>query len=717
MEDRVKKEERRKEYLKKRKGFCVGNRDGEARILNGEWLTRGIGWGTVAFLLGLCQLPFSIYPLGVAFLCASDTYVVFSLAGLVLSSFFLPIPLWVTLSVLALTLFVRILTRLFVDIPVRSREVEGIQGILEHIHGRFFCESVYLRMTGSCIAVFSLSLYAIVAGGFRYYDLFGAFLAMAVAPTATFFYASLFGDLPMRSKWLTYVRHMAKSLLALSLCLSFGGMDFSGVSLGMAAAVAATLILCRKEGALWGIVTAFLCGLPSGGEYVAVFSVIAVVAFCLFEFSPYLSAFVSCIVGGVTGVLLVGREELLSLFLPLVFGASVYCGFEKFFYQRKELCIFRRRETGAGCDLSRVNAQNAAFEREVKDACHSLSLLSERLVSFSEENQDRLCSEKTRVFAEGYRTTSDVFFDVLENIKAQYREDEKKTVAVRDKLREIGFEMEQACVCGDEDIKIFISGLSPVPEYKRLLYLQKQLGRTLDCALSLPNLTVNDGSCLLFAERALCFEARCAMAQVAKEGESGDSVCAFEDVRKKQFYVLINDGMGSGTEAALTARVSTAILQTLLSTGTESEKALRILNGFLLLGRNGGDAESNTTVDLLCLDKFTGHAVFLKSGAVPSYIKRGTNIFKISGAGLPVGILLDLDVRQIAFDTRDGDIIIQVSDGVTGEENECLWLLNYLNSADESEPDAIAECIKNAAVANGNRDDISVAVTKIYQKN
>ena len=457
------------------------NRENDGRILSGEALLMGMGWGIVAFLLGICRLPFSVYPLGVAFLCASDTYLGFSLAGLVVSSFFTSIPVWVNLSVLALTLFVRVLTRLFVDIPVRSHEVVGLHGILEHIHGRLFCESVYLRMTCSCVSVFALSLYAIIAGGLRYYDLFGAFFSMAVAPIATFFYCSLFGDLPMRSAWLPRVRRMAKSLLAFSLCLSFGGVNFEGVSLEVMAAFAATLILCRREGLLLGLCTSILCGFSCEVSYVVVFPVVAVVAFSLFEFSPYLSAFVSCIVGCITGVLTIGREELLSLFLPLLLGASVYCAFEKLFFQKGFLGILHSGAKGDACDFSRAEARNAALDTEILGICHSLNLLSNRLISLNDPDRDRLCIEKTQVFAEGYRTAAELFSSAVEHVRLCFREDEKKTVAVRDKLREIGFDAEQVRVCGDEHIKIFISGLAPIPEYKRLVYLQKQLGRTLDC--------------------------------------------------------------------------------------------------------------------------------------------------------------------------------------------------------------------------------------------
>ena len=712
MEERIKSGQNSKQHFGEFQTVGSGTQQDEGRLFGREDMLAGLGWAAVAFFLGICRLPFSVYPLGVSFLCASDRYISFALIGLGAAAFFVPFPVWFAFAVLALTLAVRVLTRLFVDLPIRSREVIGLRGILEHIHGRFFCESVYLRMTGSCVAVFALSLYAIVSGGFRYYDLFGAFFSMAVAPTATFFYCSLFGDIPTSSVWLIRIRRMAKCLLAFSLCLSFNGFDSVGFSLGMAASIAATLILCRKEGLFLGLLTSVLCGIFCGGDFFAILPIVAIVSFCLFDFSPYLSAFVSGAVGGVTGILLGGRDELMSILLPILLGVSFFCTYEKIFVQGSVSCGRSIR-----CDSDLIRAREAKLFSDINGLCGALKTLSDCFASGSERALDSLCSARARDFADDYQTIASVFEACARCVEGMYREDGKKNIAVRDKLREIGFNAEHVSVCGDEDVKVFVAGLSPVPEYKRLVYLQKQLGRTLDCTLTLPILTPDGNGYRLFAERAIGFEGCCGTSQFAKESVSGDSVCFFEDLSRKHLYTLINDGMGSGSEAAITAGVSTEILRRLLEAGVEPKQALEMLNRFLSRARNGDGAESSSTVDLLCLDKLTGRAVFLKSGAAPTYIKRGTNIFKLNGASLPIGILLSVDVGQIEVEARDGDMIVQVSDGVTGEEDECLWLLNYLNSTAVTDPEEMAEQIKQAAIDNGNRDDISVAVTKIHQKN
>ncbi len=687
--------------------------------MGSQYIIRGVGWMIFALVLGICRLPFSVYPLGLAVLCASDTYLLFVLVGLFSAAFFVPIPFAMYFGTALVTLAVRVITRLFVDIPVRSHEGIGFRDILEHIRGRLFCESLYLRMTSSCVASFMLSLYAIIAGGFRYYDVFGAFFSMIYASFTTFFCCSFSGDMPFDKVWVGRIRSAAKIVLACLLCLSFGQIDTLGFSVGMAAAFAASLIICRKDGMIMGMLVSLVCGLVTGVTYFPLFPAAAIIAFCLFDFSPYVAAAVSCMVGIVTGVMVGGRDRLLFVFLPLVIGMAVYCIYEKLFSDGAFSAFGYRGTAAVNCEQLRTEGINAAMKKDIQTLGRTLKQLSESIIKLADGGEQAELSMKRQaeIFAADYGMFS-VMLEGVERYAAKlYREDSKKTVAVRDKLRELGFEAEQVSVCGEEQIKLYISGLFPPPDHKRLLYLQKQLGKTLDLRLTLPILTIEREKCFIYAEREACFEADSGTVSLAKDGVSGDLVKFFDHAERQRSYVLLCDGMGSGEEAALTAGISAEFLEKLLCAGVESECALQALNSFLTLGRNGGEAESTSALDLLCFDGFTGRASFLKSGAAPTYVKRGGNIFKLTGASLPLGILGKVDVKQIDFNTRDGDLIVQVSDGVTGGEAECLWLLEYLTQSVDESPTQMASYIKENALKNGSTDDISVAVTKISQKN
>ena len=700
-------------------GEVLHMRDKMKRVGGGEYVLCGVGWMMFTFVLGICRLPFSVYPLGLAVLCASDAYLLFALMGVFSAAFFVPFPMAMYFGTALIALAVRLVTRIFVDIPVRSHEGIGFRDIPEHIRGRLFCESLYLRMTSSCVVSFVLSLYAIIMGGFRYYDVFGAFFSMICAPLTTFFCCAFSGDMPFDKVWVERIRSIGKIVLAGLFCFSFGQIDASGFSLGMAAAFAVSLIICRKEGMVMGLVVSLVSGLLVDVIYFPLFPAAAIIAFCLFDFSPYVAAAVSSMVGIVMGVLIGGRDRLLFVFLPLVMGTVIYCIYEKLFSCGALGAIGNRDATTVNCEQLRTECISMAMKKDIQVLSQSLRQLSECILKLGETEGDGdapKMAHRAEIFAADYSLFSVILEGVEKHAAELYKEDSQRTIAVRDKLRELGFEARQVSVCGEEQTKLYISGLFPPPEQKRLLYLQKQLGKTLDCRLTLPMLTMERERCFVYAEREACYEAVSGTACLAKDGVSGDLVKLFEHEERKKSYVLLCDGMGSGKEAALTANISAEFLEKLLCAGVDSECALGALNGFLALVRNGGEAESTSALDLLCFDRFTGRAVFLKSGAAPTYVKRGSNIFKLTGASLPLGILGKADVKQIDFNTRDGDLIVQVSDGVTGGEADCLWLLEYLTQSVDESPTEMAAYIKDSAQNHGSSDDISVAVTKISEK-
>ena len=69
--------------------------------------------------------------------------------------------------------------------------------------------------------------------------------------------------------------------------------------------------------------------------------------------------------------------------------------------------------------------------------------------------------------------------------------------------------------------------------------------------------------------------------------------------------------------------------------------------------------------------------------------------------------------KQIDFDLKAGDVIVMVSDGVTGGENECLWLLNLLDATEETDPTALARQIVDRAARESEPDDLSAILLRV----
>ncbi|MBR6728159.1 MAG: SpoIIE family protein phosphatase [Clostridia bacterium] len=222
-----------------------------------------------------------------------------------------------------------------------------------------------------------------------------------------------------------------------------------------------------------------------------------------------------------------------------------------------------------------------------------------------------------------------------------------------------------------------------------------------------------DGICdLVFPERTR-LQVRTVKETRAKSKENhhcGDSVST---VRTGQGYdyALLCDGMGSGNNAALTSALASTFLTRMLQAGSRADTALRMLNGFLS-SRGTRETEASTTVDLLEVDCISGEASLFKCGAAPTYLLRDGALTRFFSRTAPVGILEALDAERIRFALKPGDLLVQVSDGVTGGEEECAWLCEMLETRYDGDPEKLSRLILNRATERG-QDDLSVIVTEI----
>ncbi len=212
-------------------------------------------------------------------------------------------------------------------------------------------------------------------------------------------------------------------------------------------------------------------------------------------------------------------------------------------------------------------------------------------------------------------------------------------------------------------------------------------------------------------EGAICADGEKIQVDVTDEPPEGvvcgDVIVSFETSGK--FYTLISDGMGSGREAALTSGVCATLLQRLIESGAGLETSLKMLNNII----RAGERECSATVDIVEIDRVTGEAKFVKSGAAPSFVLREGNIFRLQSKTVPIGILRALDAEMIRFNVLPGDRVIMVSDGAARSYDEVPWLLDMMVSDDVilrgSPKDAAARIVREAA-KRGSADDITAGV-------
>ena len=195
----------------------------------------------------------------------------------------------------------------------------------------------------------------------------------------------------------------------------------------------------------------------------------------------------------------------------------------------------------------------------------------------------------------------------------------------------------------------------------------------------------------------------------SREEISGDSVVCF-DSSDKHYYALISDGMGSGKEARETSGFVTDFLSRALDGASQKVTMLKLLN-HLIIRRS---KETSATVDLFGIDLVLGEAMFLKCGAVSSYIKRGSSIFRIRSRTAPLGLMKELDAEHIKVDVEADDYVIMFSDGVCQTDSENPWLIEALSRPPKKNLKEYADYLLSIAMKNcSGNDDMTVVVTRI----
>ena len=329
-------------------------------------------------------------------------------------------------------------------------------------------------------------------------------------------------------------------------------------------------------------------------------------------------------------------------------------------------------------------------------------------------SEEALRGDKTSVVAADYAAMGRILGETLEDGKNDYHQDAAAGERIAERLQRLGYAVETVAVCGKQHRRVILRGIRLPGRHLKLRELRRVLEQHCHFSLGVPEVNEGDGlQDLVFPERQTLRSRTVKETRAKGKGEgrySGDSVMSFS-LKKGYDYAFLCDGMGSGNAAALTSVLASTFLSRLLQAGGRADTALRMLNGFLA-ARSSREGENSTTVDLLEIDRVSGEASLFKCGAAPTYLLRRGELTRFSSRTAPVGILETLDAERIRFEAEAGDLLVQVSDGVTKGEEECAWLEELILSKWDGDSEALARTILNRA-GGGGEDDMSVLVTEI----
>ncbi len=213
------------------------------------------------------------------------------------------------------------------------------------------------------------------------------------------------------------------------------------------------------------------------------------------------------------------------------------------------------------------------------------------------------------------------------------------------------------------------------------------------------------------------------IASLKKKGErvSGDRGTYFK-TEQGVLCIILSDGMGSGEGAARESVAAVRILERFLRAGVDPAVSMRMLNSMMLLKNN--DTWGFATVDLMCVDLFSGEAAFYKYGAAPSYVRSagGKNVKRIRSETMAAGLMHGNaqsgetmpDIVKLRM--KPGSMALIASDGVIAETNDD-WLRTLLADYTSTDTKTLARDALQAALKQyGSGDDMTVLAMRVESR-
>lgn len=185
-----------------------------------------------------------------------------------------------------------------------------------------------------------------------------------------------------------------------------------------------------------------------------------------------------------------------------------------------------------------------------------------------------------------------------------------------------------------------------------------------------------------------------------------------------KYILAISDGMGTGELARENSRIVVKKLKSLLESGFDKEETLALINNSLSLK---AEEDEYATLDICVLDLFSGNMSVIKNGACNTYIKNKKNISVIKSSEMPIGLGMDIALKEKSIPVSDGDIILMCSDGLLESKDEVKkdWIEEFLKNSNTNNVQKISDMILAEAIDNNYgiaEDDITVIVAKIIKK-
>ncbi len=323
-------------------------------------------------------------------------------------------------------------------------------------------------------------------------------------------------------------------------------------------------------------------------------------------------------------------------------------------------------------------------------------------------------SENTNAFKEQFVELSKIICTLKQNIESNRYFDAELSSELYSALGNYGYEVRDAAVIHTVSDRYLIKlELSPCKHRENCFAtLEKIIGDVVGVPVCREEGRCGEHLCrLLFGEgEAGHLEQRIQSISKRDNDPVGDSHL-ISRISRNRYLMALSDGMGSGKEASEISTSVVTLLDEMLKAGFSPEAAYKMLNAFLIASYGG---VCFSTLDFALIDLKRMTAKLIKTGACPTYLKRGDEIIEIGDRSLPSGIRSGTPFMKTVH-LRENDILILLSDGVMDALPEEDWVYSVLQKNRDIDLCTTVDLIASVAQKDfeERNDDITVMGVRV----
>ncbi len=305
-----------------------------------------------------------------------------------------------------------------------------------------------------------------------------------------------------------------------------------------------------------------------------------------------------------------------------------------------------------------------------------------------------------------FSDASHILYDFAKTLSAPKKNQHETAVCAQEAFRKFGINASDAECCEESGMAVLKVRVTDYDGVVNKTLLAKEVSKVCGYSFDIPTITKEDKGCTLTFTQMPLLRLRTGTVQYAADesGVCGDFFITFKEEGKQ--YFILSDGMGTGEQASSDSQATAEIFSSLVRAGMSFPGALGTVNSALLKRE---DVESVATLDVMCVDLYSGETVFLKAGAAPSYILKNKRVMRVEMPSMPIGILESVSFSKKETVLSKGDAVIMISDGACAMRDD-----HIIKSLSEFNGTSAQELAEKVLKASGKKTDDSTVLAVVF---